>query len=81
MKFRAIWPITDETLTVAELARIALPEIAMLAAQAGARVLDGGEFRTADSRRVPGSGRVTPRVLIYEARAERIDRRSYRKAG
>lgn len=78
--FRAIWPITDERMTVADLIREALPEVPLLAGQAGARLIDGGQFITADSRRVPGSGRVTPRVLIYQARAERIEPRAYRKA-
>jgi hypothetical protein len=73
--FRAIWPITDETASWSELVADARPEVPLLAARAHARVCGPGRFSVAESCHVPGSGRVTASVLLYEAPAVAVDRR------
>lgn len=78
--FRAIWPITDQTIPFAELCRQATWDIAALATQAHAELAGPGQFTTAPAARVPGSGRTTPTVLVYAAPARPAARRSYWKA-
>ncbi len=77
MIFRAIWPITDTGAHWADLIMYAKDEVPMLAAQAHARLTGAGRFSIADSRFVPGSGRVSDHVLIYEAPAKTAPRRAY----
>lgn len=77
---RCIWPITDETVSYATLCRQAADDLPLLIGQASARLLKPGRFSIAPSVEVPGSGRVTESVLIYEAPAVPLARRSYRKA-
>lgn len=76
--FRAIWPVLDESLTLAEMSEHAAPDLPLLIAQARAKLLSEGSFTIADATRVPGSGRVTRYVLIYEAPAVRLPRRNPR---
>lgn len=76
--FRAIWPITDHRVSWFELCKAAREEVPILAGQASARIVGPGRFSIADSRNIPGSGRITENVLIYEAPARAIDRRAYR---
>lgn len=78
--FRAVWPITDESMPYADLCRTAEDDLPLLIAQAKARLLRRGRFSIAPSASVPGSGRVTESVLIYEAPAVRAPIRDYRKA-
>lgn len=69
--FRAMWPIVDERVPYEHLIAEAFEEIERLAAQAHCRIADwsAGRFSIARSCQVPGSGRVTPTVLLYEAPA------------
>lgn len=67
--FRAMWPVTDESLGLAELADLARTDLPLLVAQARATISGPGRFTLADSAQVPGSGRVTRYVLVYEAPA------------
>ena len=78
--FRAIWPITDETVGYAELCRQATDDLPALVAQAKARLTRPGRFSIAPSDKVPGSGRVTDAVLVYEAPAVPVVRRETRPA-
>lgn len=75
--FRAFWPILDDSMTFPELCAEALPTVPLLAAQARARIVDGGRFSAVDSRRIPGAGRCSARVLVYEARAVPMAKRPY----
>jgi len=68
--FMARWPITDETLGIAELAVLARPDLPLLTAQAGARITGPGRWFVARSADFPGSGRVTDWTLVYEAPAK-----------
>lgn len=68
--FMARWPITDETLGIAELAVLARPDLPLLTAQAGARITGPGRWFVVRSAELPGSGRITEWVLVYEAPAE-----------
>ncbi|WKN47126.1 hypothetical protein [Nocardioides sp. Arc9.136] len=67
--FRAIWPITDLHAGMAQLVAQARPELPRLLAQAHARPTGIGRFTVAASAHVPGSGRVTEWVLLYECPA------------
>ena len=80
MIFRAIWPITDESQSYAALCRAAADDLPLLIAQAHAQLTHAGRFSVAPADLVPGSGRVTESVLVYEAPAERRAVRDYRKA-
>lgn len=75
-RFRAVWPIVDETVPFPDLLREASAEISTLATQAGARLTRPGRFLIAPSDLVPGSGRVTAWVLVYDAPATLIIRAS-----
>lgn len=80
MIFRAIWPITDERQSYANLCREAESDLPLLIAQAKARLTAHGRFSVAPSSQVAGSGRITESVLIYEAPAMRAPIREYRRA-
>lgn len=69
--FRAIWPIVDERLPWDRLIREAEADLELLTAQAHARITNYGAGRWSIERscRVPGSGRITETVLMYEAPA------------
>lgn len=81
MIFRAIWPITDERTPYAELCHGAQADLMLLLAQAHARVTGPGRFSIAPSVYVPGSGRVTESVLVWEAPAISVPLRAYRAKG
>lgn len=78
--FRAIWPIVDESVSYAALCKEATAELPAVIARAHAQLLSPGRFSIAPSVDVPGSGRVTESVLIYEAPATAVPRRSYWRA-
>lgn len=77
--FRAWWPIVDEDAAWSELCRQAEAEVPLLVAQGKAKLTGPGRFSIAPSAQVPGSGRVTESVLLYEAPAVRAPIRAYRK--
>ncbi len=79
--FRAIWPITDETVPYDELIVAARAEVPTLVNRAHARLAGPIRFHLARSVDVPGSGRVTPSVLVAEAPAESAVARDYWRAG
>lgn len=72
--FRAVWPILDETETWASLCRQASADLPTLIAQAHAVVLTRGRFSVAAAEQVPGSGRISESVLVFEAPAIRDNR-------
>lgn len=80
--FRAIWPITDETTGIRELVAAAEADLPLLLAQAHAAITDNTRSRwsVVPSVNVPGSGRVTEHVLMFEAPARSVPVRAYRKA-
>lgn len=65
--FRAFWPILDMATPLEELLAAANRELPLVAARAHAEVRHDGRWSIAPSVRVPGSGRVTENVLLYEA--------------
>jgi hypothetical protein len=69
--FRAFWPIVDQRVPYDALIREAEAELPELTIRAHARItnLGAGRWSIERSSRVPGSGRVTPTVLMYEAPA------------
>lgn len=77
-RFRAVWPVVDNVPTISLLTQ-AGGDIRHLAAQAHARIVGPGRFSFARAVDVPGSGRVTEWVLLFEAPAERVAVRPYRK--
>lgn len=77
--FRAIWPIVDTAVDYQHLIREACEDLPTLAARAHAEITGRGRFSIAPSARVPGSGRVTESVLLYEAPAVEVGRRDYWK--
>lgn len=79
MIFRAIWPIVDEGFSYAALCLSAEADLPMLIAQTHARLTGPGRFSVAPSDRVPGSGRVTESVLVFEAPAIAVARREYHR--
>lgn len=70
--FRAVWPVLDEAAPLSELLREATAELDEVASRAHARILTRGRFSIALSSQVPGSGRITELVLLFEAPAERV---------
>lgn len=68
-RFRAIWPITDERLPFTALCAQATHDVPLLAAQAHAHLVGPGRYTVARSTDIPGSGRITEWVLIYDAPA------------
>lgn len=79
MIFRAIWPIADQSIGYATLCRQAAEDLPLLIGHASARLTNPGRFSIAPSVEVPGSGRVTEAVLVYEAPAVALAPRAYRK--
>jgi hypothetical protein len=76
MKFRAIWPITNERLPFTALCAQATHDLPALTAMAHARLTGPGRWSAALSTDIPGSGRVTQWVLLYEAPATPAPRRT-----
>lgn len=74
--FRALWPITDHTITFPALCHQAWEDVPHLLLQAHAKPTGHGRWYSAPSTHVPGSGRVTDWVLIYECPAVKVRRRS-----
>lgn len=68
---RLLWPIVDQRIPYDQLIAEAEEDVERLAIQAHARVTDyaAGRWSIERSAKVPGSGRITPTVLIYEAPA------------
>lgn len=69
MIFRAVWPVLEDGTTYRSLIRAAKADVPILVAQAHAALIGPGRFSIADSIDVPGSGRTTPTVLVFEAPA------------
>jgi hypothetical protein len=69
MKFRAIWPITNERLPFTALVAQARLEVPLLVAQAHATLTGPGRYTFALSTETSGSGRITTWCLLYEAPA------------
>lgn len=80
MIFRAIWPITDPTMTTEALMVEALHEAPVVARRHHAELLGPGRFHRLPSARVAGSGRATEECLVYEAPAKPMAERAYWKA-
>lgn len=78
--FRAIWPIRDDTVPARQLAREATEELPELVVRARAQLTGPGWWRVLPSKRVPGSGNLTPLVLVFEAPAEQAPTRVYHRA-
>ena len=74
MSFRACWPITDASTPSLDLCPQACTALGRLPRQAHARPSGHGRFTAAPSAHVPGSGRVTNWVLIYECPARPTNR-------
>ena len=68
MIFRARWPIHHHA-PHTDLVDQAAADLPTLIRQAHARLTGPGRFTIARSQHVPGSGRITEWVLIYEAPA------------
>lgn len=79
--FLAIWPIVDETVSYADLCRQAERDLPDMIARARVILARPGRFSIAPSEKVPGSGRITDAVLVYEAPATRAPRRPYHHEG
>lgn len=69
--FLAFWPIVDQRVPYERLLAEAEAELPDLVSRAHARIVDyrAGRWSIARSSRVPGCGRITPTVLLYEAPA------------
>lgn len=82
MNFRAIWPIVDETTGIRDLIAAAEADLPLLLAQAHAAITDNtrGRWSIVPSVNVPGSGRITENVLMFEVPARAVPVRAYRKA-
>ena len=80
MIFRACWPILEDGTSYRDMVRAAKAELPMLVAQAHASIVGPGRFSIAESVDVPGSGRTTPTVLVFEAPAVEAAPRPYRLA-
>lgn len=79
MIFRACWPILEDGTPYRDILRDAKAELPVLLGQAHARMTGPGRFSIAESIDVPGSGRTTPTVLVFEAPAIAIAHRGYWK--
>lgn len=75
--FLARWPILDPARTIASLRDEAACELDQLVSRAHARLVGPGRWAIADSARVPGSGGITPTVLVFTAPAIEAERRPY----
>ena len=78
MIYRCCWPILEDGTPYRDLIRDAKAELPTLIAQAHAKLTGPGRFSIADSADVPGSGRTTPTVLVFEAPAVEVKRDIYR---
>ena len=80
---RIIWPILDPTIARDDLIAEAVETLPRLVAQARARITrpDQALFRILPSTRVPGSGRVTDTVLVYDVPAVAAPPRCYHPGG
>lgn len=67
--FRAFWPITDENRPLQSLIEEARKDLPWLTAQAHAQLAGRGRWTVERSADVPGSGRVTETVLLFNAPA------------
>lgn len=67
--FRAFWPITDTSMPMQRLIDQARPDLPWLTAQAHAVITGRGKWTIELSANVPGSGRVTETVLLFNAPA------------
>lgn len=81
-RVRVIWPILNPALGPQTLIAEAERELPDILTRTHAQVTDPNAARwsIAPSDKVPGSGRITDTVLIYEAPARPIPRRAYWKA-
>lgn len=77
--FRALWPILDDTVPARQMAGEVAGDLPVLARQAHAVLCGPPYFRVARSQDVPGSGNVTPFVLVAEAPARPAVRRAYHR--
>ena len=77
--FQALWPITDESVRLPDLVDQAREDVPALLAQAHAKPTGQGRWRIADSRKIPGSGRTTELVLVYECPAVKTAPRVYHR--
>lgn len=78
--FRAFWPIIDQTIPLRDLIAEASDQLPALIAQAHCHVTGRGRWSVTLSSSVPGSGRITETVLLYEAPARPAPRREYHRA-
>lgn len=77
--FRAVWPIKDDDPQPYHLLiRQASDDLPTLLTQAAAQQVGMGRFSVALSTQVPGSGRVSESVLVYEAPVIQTPPRPYR---
>lgn len=67
---RCLWPVVDPSIPLRELLAEAAADLPEVATRAHAKVTGPGRWSMAPSEAVPGSGRVTDTVLIFEAPAE-----------
>jgi hypothetical protein len=75
--FRAIWPVVDPTVPLRHLVAEAAADVPNVALRSRAEITGPGTWSMAPSEAVPGSGRVTDTVLIFEAPAVPMPRRAY----
>jgi hypothetical protein len=78
--FRALWPIIDPSVSLHELTQQAHADLPALTRRAHCRLTGRGRWWIADSRLIPGSGRVTDTCLIYDAPAVSVHRRAYHRS-
>lgn len=78
--FRAVWPITDETLPFPDLIDQAHTEVPALAHQAAAALCGTPVYSLARSCDVPGSGNTTAYVLLASCPARPAPARAYRRS-
>ncbi len=78
--FRAIWPIADEAVPYAELCAEATADLPWLVQTARVFITTEGRFSVAPACDVPGSGRVTGSVLVWEAQARPAPRTRYQRS-
>ena len=81
MIFRALWPILDDAPSAAGYAQLlaeARADLPAILARHSARATGPGVFHVAASVDVPGSGRVTESVLIWEGPVVAAEPRVYR---
>lgn len=74
--YRAMWPIVDEQRSFIGLCREAQVELGPLMQRARVMASGPGRFYAAHASQVPGSGRVTDWVLVYECPAKQLPPRT-----